>query len=379
VVGVGAEPSTRVALFRAAISEDAIAAAAEVLRSGWLGSGEIVDEFETELGSLIGATHCVAVSSGTAALHMALRVQDLEPGTEVITTPLTWVSTHHAIAYERCLPVFADIDPETGNVNPASVKERLSERTGAILVVHYGGYPCDLDELHALANEAGVPLIEDCAQALGATYKSRTVGSGSNLQCFSFSPTKNLTAIDGGAVMTGDPGHAERLRRLRSLGMSGTTRERIFENDTPYRESYEMDEVGFRYELSELHAAIGLAQLSRLGEENERRREIAIAYRQALDGTPGLELLRHDQDDRSSAHHLFAVLAEDRDRLARMLQRRGIEVGVHFPRNELLEAGANGSCPMMDLFASRTLSLPLHPSLRDEEVETVIGAIREGW
>jgi perosamine synthetase len=377
-VAASPQPSTRIALFRTAIGEEAIEAAADVLRSGWIGSGPIVEEFEREFGALVEAPHCVAVSSGTAALHLALRVLDLEPGTEVVTTPLTWLSTHHAIRYQGCVPVLADIDPATGNLDPASAAERVGERTGAILAVHYGGYPCDLDALRALARDAGVPLVEDCAHAVGAAYRWRPIGSAPNLQCFSFNPTKNLTCADGGAVVTGDPDQADRLRRLRSLGVERTTARRLRDDGTPYRDSQQLREAGFRYEMNELHAAIGLAQLRRLEGENARRREIAADYRAGLTGVPGIELLRDEGADVRSSHHLFAVLAEERSRLAHALDGRGVEVGVHYPVNELLRTSP-GELPVMDRFAERTLSLPLHPSLTDADVAAVIAAVQEGW
>ena len=368
----------RVSLFRTAIGEDAVDAAAAVLRSGWIGSGPIVEQFESEFASAVQAPHCLAVSSGTAALHLGLTVLDLEPGTEVITTPLTWLSTHHVILYQGCVPVLADLDPATGNLDPASVAERISDRTAAILAVHYGGYPCDLDALRAIAADADVPLVEDCAHAVGASYRRRPIGSSYNLQCFSFSPTKNLTCADGGAIVTGDAEQADRLRRLRSLGIDRTAAVRVRENGWPYRDRHEILEAGFRYEMNELHAAIGLAQLPRLEAENARRRDIAAAYRAELADAPGLQLLAPDSAERRSSQHLFAVLADDRERLADGLQSRGIEAGVHYPVNELLRT-PRGDLPVMDAFARRTLSLPLHPSLDDADVAAVVAAVREGW
>jgi perosamine synthetase len=365
-------------LFRPLISDEAVAAAIGALESGWIGAGPLVERFEEEFAALVGADHCVAVESGTAALHLALHVLDLAPGTEVVTTPLTWVATHHAILYERCVPVLADIDPTTGGIDVPSARARVGDRTGAILVMHYGGYPCDLDALAAVADEAAVPLVEDCAHAVGASYGGRPVGGGANLQCFSFGPTKNLTAADGGAIVTGDAAQAERLRRLRSLGVGRSTSRRMDEDATAYREDYGITELGFRYEMSDLHAAIGLGQLPHLASENARRREIAAVYEEGLSAVPGLELLRQREPGRASAHHLFAVLAEDRRGLAAALRGRGIDTGVHFPPNELVPADPE-KVPNALRFAERTLSLPLHPGLDDEDVETVIAAVRAGW
>jgi perosamine synthetase len=254
----------------------------------------------------------------------------------------------------------------------------MTDRTGAILAVHYGGYPCDLDALRALARGAGVALVEDGAHAVGASHRGRPVGSAQNLQCFSFSPTKNLTCADGGAIVTGDAGQAARLERLRSLGIERTAARRMRDEGWPYRDRHEILEAGFRYEMNELHAAIGLGQLPLLEAENARRREIATAYRAGLAGVPGLELLAPDSTELRSSHHLFAVLADARERLAQALSARGVETGVHYPVNELLRTEP-GVLPAMDDFAARTLSLPLHPSLDDEDVAAVIAWVREGW
>ena len=374
-----ARPATAsIPLFRPLVSDEAISAVSQTLASGWIGSGPRVEEFELEFAAFVEADHCVAVESGTAALHLALHVLDLAPGTEVITTPLTWVATHHAILYERCVPVLADIDPTTGAIDAHDVHARLTDRTGAILAVHYGGYPCDLDALRAIANEAGVALVEDCAHAVGATYRGRPIGSGSNLQCFSFSATKNLTAAGGGAIVTGDPVQAERLRTLRSLGVARGTSRRMFEDATAYRERYGIEERGFRYEMSDLNAAIGLAQLGYVDAENARRRGIASVYEESLSGVDGLELLHHREDGRRSSHHLFPILAADRSGLAAALRERGVDTGVHFPLNELVRPDSRG-VPHAARFAERTLSLPLHPALSDEDVEAVIAAVRAGW
>jgi perosamine synthetase len=244
--------------------------------------------------------------------------------------------------------------------------------------MHYGGYPCDLDELRALAADVDVPLIEDCAHAVGATYGGRPVGSGTNLQCFSFGPTKNLTAAGGGAIVTGDLDEAERIRRLRSLGIERDTSRRMREDATAYRERYRIAELGFRYEMSDLNAAIGLAQLPHLTTENARRREAAALYEERLSEVAGIELIRHRDARRSSSHHLFAILAEDRRGLAKALGRRGVDTGVHFPPNELVPLHPE-ELPHASRFADRTLSLPIHAGLTGEDVQTVIDAVCAGW
>jgi perosamine synthetase len=359
-------------LFRTKLSPEAIEAAVEVLESGWLGQGRRVAEFEGAFAEYVGANHCVAVASGTAALHLALRVLDLPEGAEVVTTPMTWVSTHYAILYEHCVPVLADIDPATGNAGPAEIERRITDRTGAILVVHYCGYPADLDEIYGVAERHGLPVVEDCAHAAGATYRGRRVGAAGTLQCFSFGPIKNLTMVHGGAVTTTDGRHVDRLRALRSMGFARAVHERLRDSATSYRRAYELAELGFRYELPDVHAAIGRAQLGHLDEENTRRREIAHAYAAAFRGLPGVSVLEYE-DDRESAYHMYPILVDDRDRIAELLHERSVDVGVHYPLNVLLP---HGGLPHAEAFAARTLTLPIHPWMTEDEVETVVRAVR---
>jgi perosamine synthetase len=365
----------RIPLFRTRLAPEAFEAAAQVLDSGWLGHGENVVRFEEAFASYLGVEHCVAVSSGTAALHLALRILDLPEGAEVVTTPMTWVSSHLAILYERCRPVMADIQPLTGNVDPAEIERRISPRTGAIMIVHYCGYPCDLDEVYEVARLHDLPVIEDCSHAAGATYRERRIGSAATLQCFSFGPIKNLTTIQGGAVTSADGRHFGRLRSLRSLGFETTVHERLGSRGTTYRSGYRLAEPGFRYELSDLHAAIGLAQLPHLDAENAVRAERAGSYAERLRGVAGLELLQYAGDRRSS-YHMYPVLVEERDRLAEKLRGEEIDVGVHYPPNPLIQ---DSPPPRMERFSARTLTLPLHPSLTEDEAESVAATIAAGW
>ena len=350
-------------------------AAADVLRSGWVGQGPRVAEFEAAFAAYVGARHCVAVSSGTAALHLALRILDPKPASEVITTPLTYLATHYAIDYVGCRPVLADIESATGNVDASEIEQRITPRTAAILVVHYGGYPCDLAAIYALAEDHGVPVVEDCAHATGAAYRGARIGSGSGCHCFSFGPPKNLTAIHGGAITTNDSSIVDRLRALRAMGVSRTAYQRASERASFYRPEYPVTEEGFRYEMSDVNAAIATVQLTRLDAENARRAEIADAYRAGLSGVAGIRTLEYASDRRSS-YHMYPVLAERRDALAAKLGDAGIDVGTHYPLNPLVD---NDGVPHAEEFAARTLTLPLHPSLNDAEVRSVIDVVAAGW
>jgi perosamine synthetase len=293
----------RIPLFRPVIREEAIEAVSEVLRSGWLGLGSKTQAFEKAFASYVGAPYGVGVNSGTSALHLGLHLLNLSPGSEVITTPLTFVSTNHVILYEGCQPVFADIQPDTGNLDADSVSERITERTGAIMLMHYGGYPCDLDEFYTLARDRGIPIIEDCAHACGATYKGKRIGSHGDIHAFSFNAVKNLPMGDGGALTVRSEEHAARLRRLRWLGIDRDT----FQRTEPqvYQWEYDVTEVGFKYQMNDIQAAIGLTQLRHLDEDNARRAEIAAQYRERLANVPGVRMLQY-KDNRTSSFHLLA-------------------------------------------------------------------------
>ena len=369
----------QIRLFKPQISEEAVAAAAATLRSGWLGQGARVAAFEDAFARYIGAAHCVTVNSCTAALHLALEVSNLPEGTEVVTTPLTFVATHLAILHARCRPVLADIQPTTGNMDPKSLREKITGRTRAVLVVHYAGYPCDLDEICQVAGQFGLAVIEDCAHAAGAWYHGKKIGESTRLQCFSFGPTKSLTMGQGGAITTNASENIARLKRLRYLGLDRDTYERV-QTATPDRPQwrYEMKETGFRYHLSDLNAAIGLAQLPLVDRQNQRRGEIAGAYRAGLCKVPGIELLRHEAD-RQSSHYMLPVLAERRDELVTKLARHKIETGVHYAPNGLFPEAAYRDLPHAMRFWERTITLPMHTSLTDDDVGKVIALVREGW
>jgi perosamine synthetase len=367
----------RMQLFKPVIREEAIAGVADVLRSGWLGLGPRTAEFEKAFARYVGAPYCVGVNSCTSALHLALRLLDLPPGSEVITTALSFVSTNHVILYESCRPVFADIQPDTGNLDVAAVRAKITDRTKAIMLVHYGGYPCDLDEFYALAREMGnIPVIEDCAHACGASYRGHRIGSYGDLHAFSFHAVKNLPMGDGGALTVRSQAYDARLRKLRWLGINADTYQRMVPGG--YRWAYNVDEVGFKYHMNDIQAAIGLGQLPYVDQDNARRAEIAALYREELAGVPGLRLLRC-ADDRVSSHHLFVVLAENRDALLNKLRAHDIGAGVHYVRNDSYPMYEEAFLPGTEFFWRRAISLPLHVYLTDEDVRFVASVIKGGW
>lgn len=332
--------------------------------------------FEKAFAEYVGSPYCVGLNSCTSALHLGLRLLDLPPGSEVITTPLTFVSTNHVILYERCKPVFADIQLETGNLDVGSVSKCITERTRAIILVHYGGYPCDLGEFYSLAGSRGIPIIEDCAHACGATYRGKRIGSHGEIHAFSFHAVKNLTTGDGGALTIRSKEHDSRLRRLRWLGIDSDTFQRT--ENKRYKWEYQVNEVGFNYYMNDIKAAIGLVQLKHLEEDNARRSAIAAQYRRRLSDAPGVRLLQY-QNDRASSNCMFCILAEDRDKLVDKLQAHGVETGVHYRRNDQHPMYQEHDLPNTEYFWKKVISLPMHIQLTDEQVEYITDVIRKGW
>lgn len=366
----------RVPLFRPSISEAAIAQVADVLRSGWLGLGPRTRDFEQRFARYIDVPHCVGLNSCTSAIHLALHVLNLPKGSEVITTALTFVSTNHAILYEELIPVFADIDSRTGNLLVQDVAAKITERTRVLIVVHYGGYPADIDDLYALARSHGIAVIEDCAHACGATYKGRRIGGHGDFHAFSFHAVKNLPMGDGGALTVRSPDHDARLRRLRWLGIDKDTFRRT--TSSSYEWEYDVPEVGFKYHMNDVEAAIGLAQLDLVDRENARRAEVAAAYQGVLAHVDGITLPARTVD-RSSSYHLFPILVENRDAFIARMKSAGIGTGVHYRRNDEYPMYRKADLPNTEWFSSRVVSLPMHMCLTDEDVGYVTDTIASGW
>ncbi|MEZ5504360.1 MAG: DegT/DnrJ/EryC1/StrS family aminotransferase [Halioglobus sp.] len=362
----------RINLGGAHMSEEVEAAVLEVLRSGWPGPGPLADSFETAFADYCGGNHPVALNSCTAALHIAIRLLNLKPGTEVITTPITFVATNQVILYEQLVPVFADVEPTTGNINVDSIENRITDRTGAIMVVHYGGYPCDLDAVYTLADQHNLQVIEDCAHAAGASYKGRRIGSHAGLQAFSFQATKNLSAIDGGLLFARSDNEVMRARRLRWMGIDSSTHIRT--TQLGGSNLYGVSEVGYRYAMSDLNAAIALAQLPHLDEGNRFRAAVAARYDAAFSSLDSIHLLEHQQD-RVSSHHLYAILSDRRDELAAALRSRNIVTGTHYPRNDLYAIFTTHELPGAEYFSNRVITLPIHLGLGDTDIDRVIEAV----
>jgi perosamine synthetase len=363
-------------LFKPDISDREVAAVEEVLRSGWIGLGPKTAEFEREFAAFVGAPYAVALNSGTAALHLALIVAGVAPGHEVVVPSLTFVSTVAAVLYVGATPVFADVDPDTLCIAPEDIARKISPKTKAIIPVHFGGHPCQMDEISCLAREHSVKIIEDAAHACGATYKERRVGTLSELTCFSFHAVKNLTTAEGGMITCARPDWDRRLRNLRWMGINKDTWERTTDGET-YAWQYSIDQLGYKYHMNDIAAAIGLVQLSRLQDLNRRRREIVGLYNEGLADMHWAELPVEREYVRS-AWHIYAIRVTERDRLLAHLKAHGVAPGVHYHPIHLHKYYRRWatSLPVTEQAWQRLLSLPMHPKLTDAEVSKVIDVIR---
>ncbi len=362
-------------VFKPNYDQQEIDAVAEVIRSGWVGLGPKTAQFEREFADFIGVDYCIGLNSCTAALDMALKLLGINHGDEVIVPTMTFVSTAHCVAYNLATPIFADIDEETLNIDIADVARKISPRTKAIIPVHYGGRPVDMDALRDAVGD--IPIIEDCAHASGARYKGRPAGGLGTIGCFSFHAVKNLAMGEGGAVTLNNGELAERAKRLRWLGIDKGTWERT-ELDKSYWWEYNVDEIGLKSHLNDIAAAIGLVQLRKLEEANKRRRAIVRMYREGLQGLRQVRMPPEDTDDFVSSWHLCEIKAENRDELSVFLMGKEIGTGVHYKPIHLYRC--YGNRPLLakaERVFTRILSLPLHPGLSDEDVSSIIAAIRE--
>ncbi len=349
---------------RPVITDDEIARVEDVLRSGRLVSGPVVKEFEDDFARYCRTDHAVAVSNGTAALELAVNACGIDG--EVITTPFSFVSSSNCILLAGAKPVFADIDPDTFNISPDSILERITERTKAVLAVHLYGQPCDMGAIMDICEDRGLVLIEDCAQAAGAEYSGKKVGSFGHVGCFSFYATKNMTTGEGGMVTTNDSSLARKIKELSDVGQS---------------RKYFHTSIGYNLRMTEVEAAIGISQLKRLdGLDESRIRNAEIITK----GIWGMEGITAPKVDSKSKHvfHQYVIKSERRDELQKYLFRNGIETAVHYPmpitKQPVYENLGYGSVavPNADQASKKVLSLPVHPSLRKDELEKIVEKVK---
>lgn len=372
---------------RPEIDEAEIAEVVSTLKSGWLTTGVRTAQFEKEFQDYVGARHAQAVSSCTAALHLALAALNVGAGDEVITTPMTFCATVSVIVHVGATPVLADVLPD-GNIDPASIEERITPRTKAIIPVHLAGAPCDMDAIWKIAKKYGLFVIEDAAHAAGTEYRGHKIGSSehpSDAVCFSFYATKNLTTGEGGMITVNTKALADRVKMLTLHGINKDAWNRYREDGSWY---YEVVECGFKYNLSDLQSAVGIHQLRKLEDFTARRTRYAEMFHKAFRGLAELELPEMNVRGRH-AWHLYAIrlnldlLNIDRSRFISELRRRNIGASVHFipvPMHPFFKPWAdkpeNHCARAMELYP-RLVSLPLYPAMTEEEVNYVAQSVRD--
>lgn len=375
-------PVRTVPVARPWLGDEEAEAAAEVVRSGWVAQGPRVAAFERDFAAAVGAGEGVAVSSCTAGLHLALVVLGARPGDEVVVPSLSFIATANAVRYVGATPVFADVDPVTANLTAKTVEAVLTPRTRVVMVVHQAGMPADLDELQALCDGAGIHLLEDAACAVGSTYRGRPVGAGPALAAWSLHPRKVITTGEGGVVTTVDASSAARLRRLREHGMSVSAADR-HAAAAPVFEEY--TETGFNYRMTDLQAAVGLVQLTRLPAIVARRRELAARYTDALSSIAGLQL-PHDPPYGQTNHQSYWIVLPDdfpvtRDGLLRLLAHCGVSArrGIMAAHLEPAYGGRpRRDLPVTERLTARSLILPLYHAMTAAEQDRVVTAIHDG-
>ncbi|MDV6033130.1 MAG: DegT/DnrJ/EryC1/StrS family aminotransferase [Phycisphaera sp. RhM] len=365
-----------IVLFHPHVPESAIEGVADTLRTRWIGQGPKVERFEEAFRLALGSKHHpVAVGSCTDAIHLAYVLCNLKPGDEVIVPVFTCTATNIPLLYHGIRIRFADAQLGTMNIDPQHVRSLVTDRTRAIVCVHYGGLPCDMDELQAIATDAGVPLIEDAAQAVGASYKGAPVGAISDFTAFSFQAIKHITTGDGGMLMIRDPQLVAKTKRIRWFGIDREAKqEGTWRND--------ISEIGYKYQMTDIGAAMGLAALETLDDVLALRQSILNRYIRRLAGIDGIEVVGAKLEDRVHAAWLCTVLVDRRKDLERKLRDASIESGqVHF-RNDRYSVFANfreGELPNMNALEERYLVLPLHTHMSLADADRVCDVIQSGW
>jgi len=368
-----------------AVGEEEAQAAAEVIRSGWLTMGPRTFEFERRFAEYVGARHAVAVCTGTAALHLALEAAGIRPGDEVLLPTTTFTATGEAVCYLGAKPVLVDVQPGSMNMDPADTARRITSRTKGVIPVHLAGMPCDMEQILQLAATHGLRIVEDAAHALPASYRGTPIGAVSEISAFSFYATKTLTTGEGGMLTTESDAIAERVRIMRLHGIERDAWKRYSAEGSWF---YRVLEAGFKYNITDIQAAIGLVQLAKCDEMSAARHAIMERYTAAFRVIPSLEV-PEDQSDRKSSWHLYILrlrseqLSIGRDQFLVELKRRGIGTSVHFiplhlqPFYQERFGYKPGDFPQAEAQYSRAFSLPIYPTMNQAQIATVIAAVGE--
>lgn len=367
---------------RQCIEEDDIEEVVKVLRSDYVTTGPAVTEFEKTVAEYTGAKYAVAVSNGTAALHVACLAAGIKEGDEVITTPITFAASANCALYCGAKPVFADIEEDTYNIDPSKIEEKITEKTKAIIAVHFTGQPCKMDEIHAIARKHNIIVIEDAAHALGADYKGRKIGSISDMTTFSFHPVKHITTGEGGMITTNNKELYDRLVLFRSHGI---TRDESFLEKNEGGWYYEQLGLGYNYRITDIQCALGISQMKKIDRFVERRREIAKRYDEAFKSMEGIVTPKQEEGCNNSWHlYVIQIRNKKRKEVFDALRNKNIGVNVHYiPVYKHPYYQKNGyqdvCCENAEAYYEKAISIPMYPLLTEDEQDYVIKTIKELW
>lgn len=368
-----------------AIGRDEIVAVTETIKSKWIGTGPKTAQFEEMFKKYTGAKYAVAVNSCTAALHLSLIASGIGPGDEVITTPLTFCATANVILHAGAKPVFVDIDKTTMNIDPDKIEERITKNTKAIIPVHLAGRPCAMDKILKIARKHNLIIIEDAAHAIESRYRGKKIGNIGHLTCFSFYVTKNITTAEGGMVTLNDKKIAEKIKVLALHGLDKDAWSRY--SDKGYKK-YEVVSPGYKYNMTDIQAAMGVSQFKKIEKYSRRRKEIWEKYNQAFGSLPIITPAEPEAGTKH-AYHLYTLLIDkrmaglDRDTFQDLLYRENIGTGIHFTALHLHKyykktfGFKRGDYPNAEYVSNRTISLPLSAALNDQDVNDVINAVKK--
>ena len=361
------------------IEQDDIQAVVDVLQSDFLTTGPKIAEFEQTVADYVGAKYAVAISNGTSALHAACFAAGIEPGDEVITTPLTFAASANCVLYCGGTPVFADVDPKTYNIDPEDIRRKITDRTKAIIAVHLAGQPCDMDAIHSIAREHGLIVIEDGAHALGSVYKGKKVGSMSDMTTFSFHPVKPITTGEGGMIVTDKEDFYKKMVLFRSHGITRDD-SMMTRNDGPW--FYQQFDLGYNYRITDIQCALGCSQMKKLDRFLARRKEIVARYNEAFADCDNI-ITPYQLSDTESGWHLYIVQVKncDRRQVFEAMREKGIGVNVHYipvyMHPYYQEHGyENVHCANAEEIYSHIISLPLYPGLTSEQQDYVIDTLK---
>jgi perosamine synthetase len=366
----------KVNMFQPYVSGTADERVAQVLRNRWIGQGAMVDEFEKRIEETLGIKYAVAVNSSSSAIRLALSICGVRPGDEVITTPMTCTLTNHPILEQFARVVFADIQYDSGNINPDDVERRITASTRAILCTHWGGQPVDLAQLNEIGNRHGLPVIEDASEAFGATYMGKPIGAISRFAAFSFQAIQIITCSEGGLLAVRDEPAYKQARTLRWYGIDRDQRK---PNVLGYYD-FDITLNGFGYHMTNIAAAIGVENIKMLDFQRRHRKTVVDRYRSSFKNIAGIKLLA-EKTDRESSNHFFTMHVERREDFCKKMKERGIEVSIVHYRNDAYSVfgGLRTDLPELDSFSKTYIGLPTHMHLSEEDVEYIITAIQTGW